>query len=178
MAARTPKRVAKKPIVGERALRIGETELKQLIRLLERRDVGEFEYEDERLRVRISRGARAAAPQVATTYTAHAVSSPSSQAALATELRVQTSVPADVGEGDSFVTSPFVGTFYRSPSPDAPSFVEIGSSIREGQALCIIEAMKLMNEIEAEVAGKVSEVLVENGQPVEFGQPLFRIDPV
>jgi len=74
-----------------------------------------------------------------------------------------------------FVTSPFVGTFYRSPSPDAPSFVEVGSSIREGQTLCIIEAMKLMNEIEADAAGTIVEILAENGKPVEFGQKLFKV---
>jgi acetyl-CoA carboxylase biotin carboxyl carrier protein len=76
------------------------------------------------------------------------------------------------------VTSPFVGTFYRSPSPDQPAFVELGSVVRKGQTLCIIEAMKLMNEIESEVDGKVAEVLAENGQPVEYGQPLFRIEPL
>ncbi|ATB27978.1 acetyl-CoA carboxylase biotin carboxyl carrier protein [Melittangium boletus] len=76
------------------------------------------------------------------------------------------------------VTSPFVGTFYRTPAPDQPSFVEVGSVVKKGQVLCIIEAMKLMNEIEADVAGRVAEILVENGQPVEFGQALFRIEPV
>jgi acetyl-CoA carboxylase biotin carboxyl carrier protein len=74
------------------------------------------------------------------------------------------------------ITSPFVGTFYRSPSPDQPSFVEVGGAVKKGQVLCIIEAMKLMNEIEAEVSGKVSEVLAQNGQPVEFGQPLIKVD--
>ncbi len=75
------------------------------------------------------------------------------------------------------VTSPFVGTFYRSPSPDAPSFVEVGQAVRKGQVLCIVEAMKLMNEIEAEVDGRVAEILAQNGQPVEFGEPLFRLEP-
>src|SRR5690242_17058500 len=75
------------------------------------------------------------------------------------------------------VPSPFVGTFYRTPAPDQPAFVEVGSVVRKGQVLCIIEAMKLMNEIEADEPGKVTEVLVENGQPVEFGQPLFRVEP-
>ena len=73
------------------------------------------------------------------------------------------------------VTSPFVGTFYRSPSPEAPSFVEVGSVVRPGQTLCIIEAMKLMNEIESERAGTVVEVYAQNGKAVEFGQKLFRI---
>lgn len=74
------------------------------------------------------------------------------------------------------VTSPFVGTFYRTPAPDQPPFVEVGSMVRKGQVLCIVEAMKLMNEIESEVSGRIAEVLVENGRPVEFGQALFRIE--
>ena len=76
------------------------------------------------------------------------------------------------------VTSPFVGTFYRAAGPEQPHFVELGSVVKKGQAICIIEAMKLMNEIESEVAGKVTEILAENGQPVEFGQALFRIEPL
>ena len=74
-----------------------------------------------------------------------------------------------------FLTSPFVSTFYRAPSPDAPSFVEVGSKVREGQTLCIVEAMKLMNEIEADCAGVIVESLAENGKPVEFGQKLFKV---
>jgi acetyl-CoA carboxylase biotin carboxyl carrier protein len=73
------------------------------------------------------------------------------------------------------VSSPFVGTFYRSPSPDSPSFVDVGQKVKKGQVLCIVEAMKLMNEIEAETEGTVSAILVENAQPVEYGQPLFKI---
>ncbi len=76
------------------------------------------------------------------------------------------------------VTSPIVGTFYRASSPDAPPFVEVGARVRKGQPLCIIEAMKLMNEIESEVDGIVVKILVENGQPVEYGEPLFLIEPL
>lgn len=76
------------------------------------------------------------------------------------------------------VTSPFVGTFYRASSPDAPSFVDLGTVVQKGQVLCIVEAMKLMNEIEAEQAGRVAEVLVPNGAPVEYGEALFRLEPV
>jgi acetyl-CoA carboxylase biotin carboxyl carrier protein len=75
------------------------------------------------------------------------------------------------------VTSPIVGTFYRSSSPDKPAYVEVGDVVKKGQVLCIIEAMKLMNEIESEAAGKVVQALVENGQPVEYGQALFVIEP-
>src|SRR5262245_9142932 len=91
----------------------------------------------------------------------------------------EASAPAAPGaekKGD-VVASPFVGTFYRTPAPDQPAFVEIGSVVKKGQVLCIIEAMKLMNEIEADEPGKITEILVENGQPVEFGQPLFRFEP-
>ena len=76
------------------------------------------------------------------------------------------------------ITSPFVGTFYRTPAPDQPAFVDVGSVVKKGQTLCIVEAMKLMNEIESEVAGKVVEIFGQNAQPVEFGQPLFRIESV
>ena len=75
------------------------------------------------------------------------------------------------------VTSPFVGTFYRAPSPDSPPFVEVGAKVKKGQTLCIVEAMKLMNEIESETDGTVAEILVQNATPVEFGEPLFRIVP-
>ena len=86
------------------------------------------------------------------------------------------SAPANEKPGH-VVASPFVGTFYRTPAPDQPAFVEVGAVVLKGQTLCIIEAMKLMNEIEADEPGKITEILVENGQPVEFGQPLFRVEP-
>jgi acetyl-CoA carboxylase biotin carboxyl carrier protein len=76
------------------------------------------------------------------------------------------------------ITSPIVGTFYRAPSPEAAPFIEIGSRVKKGQVLCIVEAMKLMNEIESEVDGTVIKILVENGQPVEYGEPLFLIEPI
>ena len=75
------------------------------------------------------------------------------------------------------VTSPMVGTFYRAPAPDAPSYVEVGDSIRKGQTLCILEAMKLMNELESEIEGTIREICVENAEPVEYGQLLFRVEP-
>jgi len=77
----------------------------------------------------------------------------------------------------ALVTSPFVGTFYRAPSPDSQPYVDVGSLVKKGQVLCIVEAMKLMNEIESEVEGRVAEILAQNATPVEFGQPLFRIEP-
>ena len=83
---------------------------------------------------------------------------------------------AETSDGNaSYVTSPFVGTFYRSPSPESAPFVDVGTRVRKGQVLCIVEAMKLMNEIEADVAGTVVGILVEDGAPVEYGQPLFKV---
>ena len=138
-------------------------QLRSLLRTLAEGNVCEFEFEDEKVRIRLTRGdlARGADP----THVAPALAS----AALAPP------APAAVDDTTVFVTSPFVGTFYRSPSPDAPQFVELGSMIREGQALCIVEAMKLMNEIEADCSGSILEILVENGKPVEFGQKLFKV---
>jgi acetyl-CoA carboxylase biotin carboxyl carrier protein len=143
-------------------------DLKSLIATLEAGGVNEFEYEDEKARLRLSFGPTGvvAAPMMAPTYAAvpHAAAAGGAPAAAAED-------EANV----VYVTSPFVGTFYRSPSPDSPMFTEVGQSIKPGQTLCIIEAMKLMNEIEAEVAGTVAAILVENGTSVEFGQKLFKV---
>ncbi len=157
-------------MAGQPTLNLDLGELRRLLRLLEKRGVSEFEYEDEAKRLRLVRGPAgrlvlAQEPMIAAPQ-AHAPSAP------------QAASPAASAADESgivYVTSPFVGTFYRSPSPDAPTFVEIGTSVREGQTLCIVEAMKLMNEIEADCAGSVVEILVENGKSVEFGQKLFKI---
>jgi acetyl-CoA carboxylase biotin carboxyl carrier protein len=148
--------------------------LRALLDVLAEKDIAEFEHEDETTRLRIVRGKVVAA-------TAFAVAPPAQlpMAAFAESAHAGGGAgPASTSEpgADSVdVTSPFVGTFYRSPSPDAPSFVEVGSVVRAGQTLCIIEAMKLMNEIEAEHSGTITEILSQNGKAVEFGQKLFRI---
>ena len=98
------------------------------------------------------------------------------QAAPAEPNAAPVSTVAATSNTDNAQKSPMVGTFYRSPSPSAPAFVEVGQTVKEGQTLCIIEAMKLMNEIEAEKSGVVKAILVENGQPVEYGEPLFVIE--
>jgi acetyl-CoA carboxylase biotin carboxyl carrier protein len=145
-------------------------ELARLLRLLEKRNISEFELEDEKLRLRIVRGGRGGP------------GGPAGGGAPVIEVAPVASAASSVASGSVvddaaivWVTSPFVGTFYRSPSPDAPSFVEVGSVVREGQALCIVEAMKLMNEIEADASGTIVEILAENGKPVEFGQKLFKV---
>ncbi len=96
-------------------------------------------------------------------------------AAVAASSAAETGGPAP--DKLTVITSPLVGTFYRSPSPDDPPYTEVGQHVEKGQVLCIVEAMKLMNQIKAEVAGRLAEVLAKNGQPVEFDQPLFRLDP-
>jgi len=139
--------------------------LRSLFDLLIEKDIAEFEHEDEGARVRIVRGKIA----VATPHVAAAAPIPVAHAHAA---------PAGSAPADSDVyevTSPFVGTFYRSPSPESDPFVAVNGTVKKGQTLCIIEAMKLMNEIEAEFAGTVLEVLVDSGKSVEFGQKLFKI---
>jgi len=140
--------------------------LRSLIEMLTELDVAEFEHESEGKRVKVVRGARVAVggpAYYAPSGPAPALSGGAPAAAAAVE------------DGTVDVTSPFVGTFYRSPSPDAPAFVEIGAVIRPGQTLCIVEAMKLMNEIEAEFSGTILEIYAQNGKSVEFGQKLFKI---
>jgi acetyl-CoA carboxylase biotin carboxyl carrier protein len=143
-------------------------QLEGLLKVLEERDISEFEFEDEKARVCVRRGQPVVAvAQPAASMAAHGPTIPNA-----------TLSSRDIGatkQDGIFITSPFVGTFYRAPSPDASPFVDVGSSIKPGQPLCIIEAMKLMNEIEAEFAGVILECLVETGSPVEFGQKLFRV---
>ena len=143
-----------------------------LLAVLTENEVAEFEHEDEKVRIRIVRGAplpRAGAGGTAAFvgHAVHGAEAPSSGRTAENSAEL----PTDAID----VTSPFVGTFYRSPSPDAPSFVDVGSVVRPGQTLCIVEAMKLMNEIEAESSGTVIEIFAQTGKAVEFGQKLFRI---
>jgi acetyl-CoA carboxylase biotin carboxyl carrier protein len=143
--------------------------LRALLDVLEERDIAEFEHEDEAVRLRVVRGARRSADGEA----ALSVGAPPAASHIPP---TKVSVPPPESDLDAVdITSPFVGTFYRSPTPDAPPFVEIGSVVRQGQTLCIVEAMKLMNEIEAEHSGTVVEIFAQNGKSVEFGQRLFRI---
>jgi acetyl-CoA carboxylase biotin carboxyl carrier protein len=142
--------------------------LKAIIDLLSHTDVVRLEWQSGEERIVLRRGT--AAPSAGANPAPVAVLVP------ATSPR-RTQEPPAVDPSLHTVTSPFVGTFYRSSSPEASPFVEIGQVVRKGQVLCIVEAMKLMNEIEAEVGGRITEALVQNGQTVEFGEPLFRIAP-
>ncbi len=144
--------------------------VKKLIELLEESGIAEIEIHEGEESVRISRHSAAPAP----VHYAPAAAAPSAPAAPAAPAAVEES--ADAQPSGHPVTSPIVGTFYRSPSPTAKPFAEVGKSVNVGDTLCIIEAMKIMNQIEADKAGVVKAILAENGDPVEFGQPLFIIE--
>jgi acetyl-CoA carboxylase biotin carboxyl carrier protein len=149
--------------------------VKKLIELLEESGVAEIEIKEGEESVRISRHGAGAV----TTYVqaAPAAAPPAALPAAAPAAKAAAAEEADAGpRPDSAVTAPMVGTFYGSPAPGAKAFVEVGSEVKVGQTLCIIEAMKMMNQIESDKAGKVVSVLVKNGDPVEFGQPLFIIE--
>jgi acetyl-CoA carboxylase biotin carboxyl carrier protein len=147
--------------------------LKTLIDLVAESGIAELEVTEGEDKVRIAKFSPApVAPTSSTTLMAAPVpGAPAATAAAATA--APEPEPEPTGH---VVKSPMVGTFYRSPSPGASSFVDLGQAVKPGDTLCIIEAMKLLNEIEAEVGGVVKQILVENGQPVEYGQPLFVID--
>jgi len=155
--------------------------LRRIVELLETTEITRLAWRRGPERLLITRG-HGPAPIVQVTPAASAPLPPMHPVSLAPRQAIAeasappaaASSPASEKPGH-VVASPFVGTFYRTPAPDQPSFVELGSVVRKGQTLCIIEAMKLMNEIEADEPGKITEILVENGQPVEFGQPLFGI---
>ena len=146
--------------------------LKKLIDLVQESGIGEIEITEGEEKVRISR--QVAGPPM---LMASPMMQPMGYAATGPGAGTQSAPVATAPEPKGHaLKSPMVGTFYRSPSPGAPSFVEVGQSVSKGQTLCIIEAMKLLNEIESDVAGTVKAILVENGQPVEYGQPLFLIE--
>lgn len=144
-------------------------ELKEMIALMNENNLVEIEIEREGLRIRIKKGISGIPEITEEKYiiqpsAAALAAAPSKEAEVPTVKRVE-------------IKAPMVGTFYRAPAPDAPPFVEVGDEIEPGQIICIIEAMKLMNEIKAEIKGRITEVLVDNAAPVEFGQVLFFIEP-
>ena len=145
-------------------------ELRQLIRLVQRTGIGELELASGGRSVRISASAAGVAEHAATPV---ALARP---AAAALAPQPEAKPPADPNAHLEAITSPMVGTFYRAPAPDADPFIEVGDVVEVGQTVCIIEAMKLMNEIEAETKGRVVQVLVENAQAVEFGQKLMLVE--
>ncbi|HEU5176925.1 MAG TPA: acetyl-CoA carboxylase biotin carboxyl carrier protein [Burkholderiales bacterium] len=142
--------------------------LKKLIDLVQESGIAELEITEGEEKVKIVKGgvvSVSATPMMAMPAAAPVAAAPAGAPAAAEA--------PDAGQEGHVVKAPMVGTFYRSPSPDAKAFVEVGQAVKEGDTICIIEAMKLMNEIEADASGVVKAILVENGQPVEYGQPLF-----
>ena len=166
-------------------MQLDHDQLQQLLALLAESDIQEFKLEGDDFRLEVRRNLPASpmaapvtlmsSPSVAPTAAPLSVApAPAAGAGPAPSMPP----PAAASRGDLLeITAPMVGTFYRAPAPGEPSFVELGARIRVGQTVCILEAMKLMNELEAEVAGEVVEILVENGTPVEFGQVLMRVKP-
>jgi acetyl-CoA carboxylase biotin carboxyl carrier protein len=167
-------------------------ELRELIEFLKENNIGEFEFERGELKVRIRFGLQSqaspmpvadllrlsqllAAPQTATLPSALSPVPPASSAVLVPSN--EPGVAAETTTDLHIVKSPMVGTFYESPSPGAPAFVKIGDQVENGQVLCIVEAMKMMNEIESDAAGEIVKRFVQNGQPVEYGQSLFALRP-
>jgi acetyl-CoA carboxylase biotin carboxyl carrier protein len=154
-----------------------EARVDALAEVLRRHDLNEVEVEEGGVRIYIRKGGaeivQAAAPHPhAPAPVAHPVHTPSAPTAPSSPAAPST----DTSDGNvAYVTSPFVGTFYRQPSPDSSPFVDVGTRIKKGQVICIVEAMKLMNEIESEIEGSIVQILVENGQAVEYGEPLFKI---
>lgn len=146
-------------------------EIRDLAELVDEHGFTDFEFENENIRVRLSKQVNApvfAAPSQQVAAPVQAVSAPATADAAP-------AVAADEDAGLDKITSPIVGTFYRSPAPDKPSYVSEGSIVSPETVVCIVEAMKLMNEIQAEASGEIVKIYVENGQPVEYGQPLFGI---
>ncbi len=138
-------------------------EIKQIIDLMKRSDLTEFSVEEENLKLKIRR--QGTTPKVVTSVPVASAAIPAAGA------------PSSEQEeaGVTYIKSPMVGTFYSASSPDTPAFVDIKQQVKEGSIVCIIEAMKIMNEIQSETSGTVLEILVENGQPVEYGQRLFKL---
>ena len=143
--------------------------LKKLIDLVQESGIAELEITEGEEKVKIVKGGNVSVSSLAPV----AAAPPEPRVAAPAAAAPAPAAEAPAGQEGHVVKAPMVGTFYRSPSPDAKAFVEVGQAVKEGETICIIEAMKLMNEIEADASGVVKAILVENGQPVEYGQPLF-----
>jgi acetyl-CoA carboxylase biotin carboxyl carrier protein len=157
-------------------------ELKEILQILDEKDIAEFELEEQGIKLRIRKGASHSHAPVMAAVAAPSLPAATVPAAAGPALAEARPVPvpgtaAPSDEGLHMIKSPIVGTFYRARDPNSPPFVEPGDRVKAGQVLCIIEAMKMMNEIESEVAGEVVRVYRENGNPVQYGEPLFAIRP-
>lgn len=165
------------PAISKEDSKMNLKEIKELIKILSETDIADFNLESEGVKVAIRKGSAVPASAPAGALPAMATVAAPAPAAVAPSAPAAAQVAeAAVKANYEYIKAPMVGTFYRSPAPDADAFVELGQTVKVGQTVCIVEAMKLMNEIESEFEGKIVEALVENGQPVEFGQPLFAIE--
>jgi acetyl-CoA carboxylase biotin carboxyl carrier protein len=154
------------------------SDLKEILRILEEQDITEFELEQDGVKLRVCRASTLGAGIAAVVAPSRAPATPAAEvSAPAPAPAAPTAPAAELPANGTVVKSPIVGTFYRAPDPNSPPFVSVGDRVKVGQVLCIIEAMKLMNEIEAEVAGEVVRIHPENGQPVQYGDPLFTVRP-
>ena len=149
-------------------------QVRELLAILNQTDIEELSLKSSDFELTIRKGMYAPTTAVAQTAVAPAMTAVAAETVV---LAATSAPPNAIDKNWVEVTSPMVGTFYRASGPDEPAFIEVGDTIRLGQIICIIEAMKLMNELEAEVTGEVMEILVENGKPIEFGQPLMRVKP-
>ena len=151
-------------------------DLKMLIKMVTETDITEFELENADDKVVIKRGCNVAAPQFQMPQPVSYQMAPMAAPAAPAQAAPAAAAPAAAAEEGDAITSPIVGTFYRAPAPDAPPYVEVGQIVEKGETLCIVEAMKLMNEIEAEFRCKIVRIVKENAQPVEYGDNLFIVE--
>ena len=150
------------------------TYIKKIIRLLENSSIDELEIEEEGKKIRVARNRQAAAAYSIPMQAVPAIPAPTASAAPMPSAEANPSTKSEKQYHE--IRSPIVGTFYRSPSPDADSYTDVGQKVKSGQVLCIVEAMKLMNEIESDADGTLVKIMVENGKPVEYNQVLFLVD--
>jgi len=174
----TRKTVKKPPVADPKAASLNMAELRELAELVDTHGFTDFEFENEKIRVRLSK--QMSAPQIV--QAVQPVVQPTIAASTSALPKVETPHPGAKAETEASadedlfkITSPIVGTFYSSPAPDKAPYVSVGDKVVENTTVCIVEAMKLMNEIQAETSGEIVKIYVENGQPVEYGQPLFGI---
>ena len=155
-------------------------DIKAIIDLMKKNSITEFELEQQDSKIRLKRGLNGGAPAAQADEPAPVVVLPVPplvSAPVAPGASPPGAAPPPAATGETEIKSPMIGTFYRAPSPEAGNYIEVGSEVNSETVVCIIEAMKVMNEIKAEVKGVVTQVLIENAKPVEFGQPLFKVRP-
>jgi len=151
-------------------------QVQELVKIINKTNIAEISIEEEGLKITIKQKEEPTPPMMAPVHTTY-MQAPAPQAAPAAPSAAPAKAPEVAADNLVTVKSPMIGTFYRSPSPDKPVFVNVGDDITVGKVVCIIEAMKLFNEIESEVRGRIVKVLVEDASPVEYDQPLFLVDP-